>query len=252
LSVPGADPIETSDQLFQVVDLLDAQAALRGSLTDPSRAAGDKRALTSRLLAGKLSEAVVDYAGETVGSRWSGTRDLADAFEELAVQALLVSAERGSRLDDVEDELFRFSRIVESEPQLRAMLTDRSIPTQRKAELLHSLLDEHASEEAVRLVVRVVTRPRGRQIEDALSAVGGAVARRRARLVATVTSAVPLSDSQRDRLAAALAAQFGHVVHLNIVVDPAVVGGMRVALGDEIIDGTISTRLHDAARSLAR
>ncbi|MDH4159267.1 MAG: F0F1 ATP synthase subunit delta [Actinomycetota bacterium] len=248
----ASNPIAAGEELFAVVDLLDGQAALRAALTDPSRDATDKSVLAADLLGGKLSDAVVEFVADTARSRWSAPRDLGDALEQLGVQAVLVSAEGAGRLDEVEDELFRFSRIVDSEPALRSTLTDRGIPADRKAALLGSLLDTRSSAEAAQLVTRVVTRPRGRQIEDALAAVGAAVARRRERLVATVTTAVPLTQEQSDRLAAALARQFGHVVHLNIVVDPAVIGGMRVALGDEIIDGTISTRLHEAARSLAR
>ena len=247
-----SNPIAAGDELFAVVDLLDGQAAVRAALTDPSREGGDKSALATDLLGGKLSDQVVGFVADTARSRWSAPRDLGDAVEQLGVQSILVSAEGAGRLDDVEDELFRFSRIVGSEPSLRSTLADRGIPADRKAALLNSLLDTRASTEAARLVNRAVTHPRGRQIEDALAAMGAAVARRRERLVATVTTAVPLAAEQRDRLAAALARQFGHVVHLNIVVDPAVMGGMRVALGDEIIDGTISTRLHEAARSLAR
>jgi len=134
---------------------------------------------------------------------------------------------------------------------LRAALTDRALPAERKTELVGSLLADRASAEAARLVARAVVHPRGRQQEDALEDLGAAASARRQRLVATVTAAVPLTEQQRDRLAAVLAAQFGHAVHLNVVVDPEVVGGLRVTLGDEVIDGTISTRLDEAARRLA-
>jgi F-type H+-transporting ATPase subunit delta len=96
-----------------------------------------------------------------------------------------------------------------------------------------------------------VTEPRGRSLESNLEALAGAAAARRQREVATVTSATPLTEQHRERLAAALAAQLGHHVQLNVVVDPGVVGGLRVSVGDEVIDGTLANRLDEAQRRIA-
>lgn len=249
--LPVAGPLGIGDELFAIADLLDAQPSLRAALTDPARSGDDKAGLALALLTGKVSAPVVEFVAGTVRSRWSAPRDLGTALDRLGVDAVLVSAQRHDRLDAVEDDLFRFTRVVEAEPALRAALTDRALPADRKTDLLAHLLADKTSVEAARLIVRAVVEPRDRQLEAALRDVADAAAARRQRLVATVTAAVPLTEQQRDRLASSLASQFGHDVHLNVVIDPDVVGGLRVALGNEVIDGTISTRLDEAARRLA-
>ena len=250
LGQTGVDPSDVGDQLFMVVDLLDQQAALRASLTDPSRSGDDKAALVRTLLAGKLSEPVVEFVEGTVRSRWSASRDLADTFDRLAAEAILTSAEQQGGLDSVEDELFRFSRLATAEPPLRAALTDRALPADRKADVVATLLQDKAAPETVRLATRTVTHPRGRSFEAGLAALADLAAARRQRLVATVTAAVPLTAAQRESLAGSLGRQFGHDLHLNVVVDPEVLGGLRVSLGDELIDGSLATRLEDARRRI--
>lgn len=250
LGQPGLSAAETADELFEIGDLLDGQAALRSALTDPSRSGEDKAAMVQSLLSGKVSEPVVDFVSGTVRARWSTARDLADAVNQVATGAVLTSAEQQGRLDGLEDELFRFSRVITAEPSLRAALTDRALPSANKAELVAALLQGKAGAETIRLATRAVTHPRGESLESALEKLADLAAARRQRLVATVTAASPLTESQRDRLAATLASQFGHDVHVNVVVDPLVVGGLRVSLGDEVIDGTVSSRLDEAQRRI--
>jgi F-type H+-transporting ATPase subunit delta len=186
-----------------------------------------------------------------VRSRWSQSRDLVDALEELAATADLTAAQQSGELDDVEDELFRFGRIVASNTGLRAALTNRAAGTTAKSELLGSLLGGRAKPATERLLTRLVTAPRGRSLEAGLESLSKLAAERRSRLVAVVTTAVPLSDPQKQRLGAALAKLYGRHMHLNIDVDPEVLGGIRVQVGDEIINGSIADRLDDAARRMA-
>jgi F-type H+-transporting ATPase subunit delta len=103
----------------------------------------------------------------------------------------------------------------------------------------------------LRLIRQMVTHPRGRPLPEALDMCAGIAARRRQQLIAVVRSAVELSAAQRRRLASALAATYGHQVHLNIVIDPSVVGGISVQIGDELIDGTAARRLAAVRRKLA-
>jgi F-type H+-transporting ATPase subunit delta len=79
----------------------------------------------------------------------------------------------------------------------------------------------------------------------------GIAADRKEQLIAVVRSAVELSAAQRNRLAAALSESYGHKMHLNIVLDPSVVGGISVQVGDELIDGTAASRLAEVRRKLA-
>ncbi|MBO4253401.1 F0F1 ATP synthase subunit delta [Streptomyces griseorubiginosus] len=240
-----------ADELAAVTALLDREVGLRRVLTDPAQAAEAKAQLAERLLGGQVGGPAVDLVSGMVRSRWSQSRDLVDALEELADTADLTAAQKSGSLDDVEDELFRFGRIVSSNTELRAALTDRAATTAAKVELLHRLLGGRAAQVTERLVTRLVTAPRGRSLESGLESLSKLAAERRERLVAVVTSAVPLSDTQKQRLGAALAKLYGHTMHLNIDVDPEVVGGIRVQVGDEVINGSIADRIEDAGRRLA-
>jgi len=247
----GEDPLVIGAQLFAVVDVLDVQAAVRAALTDPARSGDDKAQLATTLLQGKIDGAVLDLVGGVVRQRWSRPRDLADALADLSVQAVATSAERRAVLDAVEDDLFRFGQIVTGAPQLRAALTDRAVPAAPKQRLVDDLLAGKASPEATLLLGRAVAHPRGQSLEDGLGDLVREVAERRRRLTATVVAAVPLTEQQRERLAVVLSAQRGKQVHLNVVVDPEVVGGVKVTIDDEVVDGTMATRLDEARRRLA-
>ena len=133
---------------------------------------------------------------------------------------------------------------------LRAALTDRALPVDRKAAVLNELLGSSSTPEAKTLITRAVTHPRGRSLEAGLASIADLAAARRQRTVATVTAAVPMSEAQRSRLAASLAETLGHEVHLNVLVEPEVIGGLRVSIGDEVIDGTLATRLEEAQRRI--
>jgi F-type H+-transporting ATPase subunit delta len=166
-------------------------------------------------------------------------------YSEVAV------AERDGTLDDLEDALFRFGRIVAAQPRLRSVLTDTAVPAQQKVELVRSLLDGKVTPETERLVTQLVASPRGRTLEQGLEEYARYVAERRQRLVALVRTAVPLTDEQKGRLAVILRRIYGFEVHLNVEIASEVGGGISVRVGDEIIDGTIANRLDGARRHLA-
>ncbi|MEU8524584.1 MULTISPECIES: F0F1 ATP synthase subunit delta [Streptomyces] len=240
-----------ADELAAVTTLLHREVSLRRVLTDPAQAGEAKAELAQRLLNGQVGGTTVDLVSGMVRSRWSQSRDLVDAVEELANIADLTAAQQAGALDDVEDELFRFGRIVTSSPELRSALTDKAATASAKGELLRSLLGGKANVTTERLIVRLVTQPRGRSLEQGLDSLSHLAAARRDRMVAVVTSAVPLSDQQKQRLGAVLAKLYGRQMHLNLDVDPTVLGGISVRVGDEVIDGTIADRLAEATRRLA-
>ncbi|MFE3636431.1 F0F1 ATP synthase subunit delta [Streptomyces cellostaticus] len=247
----SVDATNLADELAAVTALLDREPSLRRVLTDPAQPGEAKAELVRRLVGGQVGTTTVDLVSGMVRSRWSQPRDLVDALEELANVADLTSAQKTGTLDDVEDELFRFGRIVSSNTELRAALTDRSASASAKAELLRRLLGGRAKPATERLVARLVSAPRGRSLESGLESLSGLAAERRDRMVAVVTSAVPLSDGQKQRLGAALTRLYGRRMHLNLDVDPEVVGGIRVQVGDEVINGSVADRLEDAARRMA-
>jgi F-type H+-transporting ATPase subunit delta len=240
-----------SDELFEVVTLLDAQPTLRRALTDPTRPSDARTGLARSLLEGKVSPATLDLVGSLAGARWSGPRDLATATEQLAVLAAAAAAGEAGQLDDVEDELFRFGQLVAANPQLRSALSSPVAPAELKRQLLDTLLAGKVTDTSLRLVTQAAVHPRGRSLDASLTEYGRLVAEWRQRLIALVRVAVPLSDSERDRLAAALAAAFGHGIHLDVLLDPGVLGGISVRIGDEFIDGSVASRLATLRRQLA-
>ena len=240
-----------ADQLFAVVGLLDTEHGLRRALSDPGKPAADKGAVTAGLLHGRVTdrtEALVVAAAE---SHWATAGDMVDALEELAIQAMVLAADADNGLDDLEDGLFRFSRVIAGQPDLRAALADPSLPEDRKQGLLDTLLSGKVTAVTLRLISQMVTHPRGRALTVGLDMCAGIAARRREQLIAVVRTAVELSAAQRRRLADALAASYGHRIHLNVVIDPSVVGGISVQIGDELIDGTVASRLAAVRRKLA-
>ncbi|WP_265444929.1 F0F1 ATP synthase subunit delta [Flexivirga meconopsidis] len=251
LLASGADPATAGDELFAVSQVLGGSAPLRRALTDPTSDAAAKRGLADKLFGGKVSDGVLEVVRVAVGQRWADERDLGDALDQLGVEAVLTSADRAGRLDQVEDELFRFERTVARDSGLRDALGDRRRSGADKADLVGKLLEGKAAPETVRLARQAAANPGGRRVERVLESYVGVAAQLRDQLVATVTAAVEPTAEQRSRLGKALAGLYGRPVQLNVLVDPNVVGGMRVQVGDEVIDGTIATRLEDVRRSMA-
>lgn len=248
----GAGSQEVSDGLYAVADLLDREPSLRRALTDPASSPTSRRGLVENLLGAQLPPLPLQVLQDIVAETWSRPQDLRDAVEQVAATAALRAAEGSGRLDDVEDELFRFARLLEREPALRAALTDPGLPDDRKSAMLQDLLGGKATDTTLRLVEISVTRPRGRSLETALEELTAMAARRRERYVAHVRAAIPLDERQIERLESALARIYGREVQLQIEVDPAVVGGVQVRIGDEVLDGTVTRKLESARRSLSR
>jgi len=239
------------NELFTVAGLLASQPALRRALTDPSRPVNARSGIATSLLTGRLSEPAVSLVAAAAAARWSGPGDLTDAVEQLAADAIIASADAEGRLDELEDELFRFGRVVASQPELRIALINPFVPADAKRELLAQLLAGKVTPEGLRLITEAAVSPLGRSLDVSLEHYAQLVARRREVLVAEVRVAVALTDQQRRRLAASLAAAYGHQVLLNVMLDPRVTGGMTVRVGDELIDGSVATRLAEARRKLA-
>ena len=247
----AAGASEVSEGLYAVAGLLDREPSLRRAFTDPASSPRSRQELATRLLGTQLPAGPLEVFRELVASRWSRPTDLREAVEALAANAALRGAEADGTLDDVEDELFRFARLLEREPALRGALTDPALPVDRKTALLRELLGGKAQPTTLRLVEISVTRPREGSLEHALEELSRLAAQRRARYVAHVRVARPLDAAQETRLAASLARIYGREVQLQVDVDPTVIGGVEVRVGDEVLDGTVSHNLETVRRQLA-
>jgi F-type H+-transporting ATPase subunit delta len=239
---------QVAEQLFAVLEVLEANAQLRRLLSDPAIEADRKARLAADIFGEQLSDQAAEILEAVVRSPWGRPSDLIAAIDELAAEALFATAEKVNVLDDVEDELFRFGRILDREPTLRSALTDPSLPDDRKTELIEALLDDRVQDATLVLVREVVLRPRGRTIDRALEEYGRLAAARRERLVAQVRTAVPLTSKQLKHLAASLESRLGHPVALNVELDPDLLGGLTVQVGDILFDASIAHRLAVARR----
>ena len=209
-------------------------------------------ASSSSLFGGRVSEQAVAVVSELAAQRWSEERDLADAVELLAVETVVASADAGGRLDAVEDELFRFSRVVTGNAGLREALCGPR--AQRRGQGRRSSAGccrARSPRRRCAWPARPSTPRVGVTSTGCSSSYVAVAAKRREQLTAVVTAAVPLDDSQRHRLTQALSGIYGKSVQVNVVLDPEVVGGIRVQVGDEVVDGTILRRLEEARRLLA-
>jgi F-type H+-transporting ATPase subunit delta len=186
-----------------------------------------------------------------VSERWSRSRDLVNALERCAVIAEATKAEQDGQLDALEDDLFRFSRILAANTDLRDALSDRAAPMKAKRALLDGLVEGKVAPVTKNLFDQLLVG-RQRSLAAGLAHYQEITATRRSRLVAMVWVAAPLTDDQKSRLAESLASQYSHEVHLNVVVEKAVLGGVRISIGDDVIDSTIETRLAQAQRRLVR
>ncbi|KAA1420840.1 F0F1 ATP synthase subunit delta [Nocardioides humilatus] len=237
-----------ADDLFSVAATLRSEGSLRRFATDSSVPAEAKSGLVSGLLDGKVDAATLELVKDAVARRWTRTRDLADALEQAGVVAAVRSS--GDDAGRLVDELFTVRSTVGSNSDLRSALSDPARSAADKAALVDSLLAGKALPATVALVKQALAGS-FRTVSAALEDYEKVAADVHGQGVATVRVARPLADGEQQRLADALSAQYGRSVHLNVVVDPEVLGGVKVEIGDDVIDGTISSRLDAARRKIA-
>lgn len=244
----GADAAEVGHDLFSVAAVLRTEPSLRRVATDQSIDPAAKAGLVRQLFTGKVSAPALTLLTAAVDRRFTKTRDLADILEHLGVVALVKSV--GKQTGRLNDELFAFGEIVAANPDLRDALSDPARNVEDKRGLLSGLLSGKALPATVALVEQSLAGSY-RTVAVALAAYQGIAADVHGEKVATVRVARPLADADRDRLVAALSRQYDREIHLNVVVDPDVLGGIRVEIGDDVIDGTLASRMDDARRKLA-
>jgi len=247
----AGDVVKLAADLFAIVFTLDSSAPLRRALTDASRTSSDKAALVKDLFGSKAGAAALSLLTNLAGQKWSNPSDFADVVEQLAVETEASAANLAGELDRLEDELFSFSRIAMSDGELRQNLNSQKYPVSAKQSLIDSLTRGKVCGATSRVLAHVVAGLRGRNIEATFAFYASAIAARRERVIAHVRTAVALSDSQREKLAATLAAKIGQPVRVNIEIDRTVLGGVSIRFADELIDATIVSRLADAGRALA-
>lgn len=239
-----------ADGLLGMVSVLADNAQLRRAMADSAIDAERKRGVLQTLFSGSVDERALEIALAAAARHWARPQDFVTALEVAGVTAVAADAQTAGRLGQVEEELFRFSRLLESDHEL-GWAFESAAPAESKRALVADLLGERASADTVRLASQAAAHPRGLRVSETLDTYSEVLAARQQRSVAEVTVAQPMSPEQQDRLTAALSASYGRELVLNVHVDPEVVGGVRVQVGDEVMNSTISDRLADARRRLA-
>jgi ATP synthase F0 subunit b/ATP synthase F1 delta subunit len=242
---------QLSAELVSVASMLYREIVVTRYLTVPAEDAAPRIRLIERLVSGKVGDATLDVLRLAVSERWSTNSDLVDAIEHVSRQALLEVAEREDRVDEVEEQLFRFSRILDAQPRLAILLGDYGLPAEGRIGLLRNVL-KSASGRSNRitnaLLAQTVELLRGEPAEEAMKFLAEVAVARRGEVVAQVSAAAELSDAQRTRLTEVLSRIYGHPVTVHLQIDTELLGGLLIAVADEVIDGTLASRL-DAAKA---
>lgn len=245
-SAQGID-LDTASQLFAAARIVAGSKSLAGALADPSASVRAREQVVADVFGAGLSRTAAQLLSAVVSQRWSSAADMIDGIEELAVRSAVVASPDA----DVEAELFAVTQLVASNAQLELALGSRLGDSAVKGPLVETLLGGRTSPATTLIVSELAQQSRERRVRQLLARAARIAASQRGTVVATVHSAVALTDAQIDRLSAALSARYGANVTINTVLDPSIVGGLRVQIADDVIDGSVSSRLADLRNRLA-
>lgn len=250
LSVGG---VELGAELFAALQVIDENGALRRAITDPTVEANRRQELITKIFASKITAHAVTVLQGLAGARWSTEREFGDATEEMAATAVVYSTEHQglAGLESLTQQLLEFNHAVESSHKLQRALTDQQAPVTTRGDLAVNLLSGGAMEATKVLVRQAVEQPRGLKPVDLVRRFADLSAQQQRQWIADVTVARPLQQAQVDRLGKSLSNIFGRDLTLNIETDPQLVGGIRIQVGDEVIDSSVATRLNDLNTKLA-
>lgn len=242
-----------SSELVEVARMLDREIVVTRYLTVPAEDGAPRVQLIERLLSGKVGDVTLDVLRSAVSERWSANSDLIDAIEHVSRQALLEVAEREDKVDEVEEQLFRFSRALDAEPRLAILLGDYSVPVEGRVGLLRKVLESASGRVnpiTTALLAQTVELLRGQNADEAIQFLAEVAVARRGEIVAQVSAAAELSEAQRTRLTDVLGRIYDHPVAVQLQIDAELLGGLLISVADEVIDGTLASRLAAAQAQL--
>lgn len=243
--------LKFAEELFAIGQATAESAQLRNILSDPSAEAKVKSGALTAVFGKSVSKSTLEFASSLVALRWSSGHDIVAAFEQLAVFAVSAIAAANKNLASVESQLFAFQQAVDSDQELQFALGAKQAPESVKLALVDTLIKGKVTPEAAVLISRAVAGARRRRVALVLAQFGKQVSAYAERLVATVTVAAPISDKQLERLEAVLAKSYGQSLKLNLEIDPAILGGIKVSVAGQVIDGSLISRLNSAKMQLA-
>jgi F-type H+-transporting ATPase subunit delta len=247
----GSADIKFASELFAIAAALNESAQLRGILSDPSAEADAKTKLSSAILGKAVSADTLKFANALFAYRWSSGRDLVDSIELLAIRAAASVADKAKKLDEVESQVFAFRHAVDSDSDLQFALASKRAGAESKLKLVDALTGKKVNDIAGLLIRNAVLGARRRRLSAVLELYGQQLSEFANRLVATVSVAAPISKSQIENLEKALTGKYKQPIRVNLEIDPNLIGGVRVQIAGDVIDGSLSNRLKQAKLQLA-
>lgn len=252
LKSKGKDALRVATELYAFVNLLDANKTLERALTDPSRPAEDKQQVIDLILGGQADPLTVDILHDLVALQWSRIAHIANAAEDMSVDATAYYADAQGITNQVAGELAQIHSALLGMPLVLFHLSDEYSKPQARVTLLKSLLDgQHLHPVTEQLALNATEDLRGRRFPDTVMWLVDRFSEHMDQVMVTVTTAIPMSEEQSSNIQAVYGRRLGKAVHINSVVDPSVLGGMKVQYGSVSTDGTVVTQLKHLQRLMA-
>ena len=247
----GEDAWRIGNELFTITSALDHNIQLERALTDPSRPVEDKVAVVKTLIGDQAHPLVMEIMSDLVSRRWSRVSDIANAVEDFGVDGMMYYADHTNTTLQVSVELAELHSALLNLPVVRAKLYDATVSSEARVKLLYSLIgDADFTKVTKRLAEHATCNLRNRRYLQTIQWLINKFSRHMGESMVTVTTAAPLSKEQVEKLVAIYTAKTGHSVHINSVVDPTVMGGMRIQVGDEVTDNTVVAQLQHLQRTV--
>lgn len=249
LRATAEDAWRIGNELFSVTNVLDRNIRLERALTDPSRPVEDKVALLNKLVGDQAHEMTMEILTDLVGRRWSRVSDIANAVEDFGVDGMMYYADATDATLQVSIELAELHSALLNLPVVRSGLSSDHAPAEARIKLLYALVgNKDLNKVTMRLAEHAACNPRRRRYLSTIHWLINKFSRHMGESMVTVTTAAPLNPEQVDKLIAVYSKRLGRPVHINSNVDPTVIGGMRIEIGDEVTDNTVVAQLQQLQR----
>lgn len=249
LRATAEDAWRIGNELFSVTNVLDRNIRLERALTDPSRPVEDKVALLNKLVGDQAHEMTMEILTDLVGRRWSRVSDIANAVEDFGVDGMMYYADATDATLQVSIELAELHSALLNLPVVRSGLSSDRAPAEARIKLLYALVgNKDLNKVTMRLAEHAACNPRNRRYLSTIHWLINKFSRHMGESMVTVTTAAPLNPEQIDKLIAVYSKRLGRPVHINSNVDPTVIGGMRIEIGDEVTDNTVVAQLQQLQR----
>ena len=247
----GEDAWRIGNELFTITSALDHNIQLERALTAPSRPVEDKVAVVKTLIGDQAHPLVMEIMSDLVSRRWSRVSDIANAVEDFGVDGMMYYADYTNTTLQGSVELAELHSALLNLPVVRTKLYDATVSSEARVKLLYSLIgDADFTKVTKRLAEHASCNLRNRRYLQTIQWLINKFSRHMGESMVTVTTATPLSKEQVEKLIAIYSAKTGHPVHINSVVDPTVMGGMRIQVGDEVTDNTVVAQLQHLQRTV--